>query len=85
MDWGFAVSDAGETLHLHNADAAGRGLEPDPVQPVGLHAESIRYAWLATPLPCMCGHAHVCVCVCARGWVIERQRRVGRHLEQEAQ
>jgi hypothetical protein len=58
-DWGCAVSDAGETLHLHNADAAGRGLEPDPVQPVGLHPESIRYACIASPLPRMCGHVHV--------------------------
>ena len=30
---GVTVNDAGEAVHLHYADAPGRGLEPDPVQP----------------------------------------------------
>ena len=37
------VDDAGEALHLHHADAPGRGLEPDPVQLVGLHASCVRH------------------------------------------
>lgn len=34
--------DQGKAVHLHHADEAGRGLEPDPVQPVGLHEEGLR-------------------------------------------
>jgi len=36
------VHHEGEAVHLHDADEAGRGLEPDPVQPGGLHQESLR-------------------------------------------
>ena len=31
-----------EAIHLHDAYATGRGLEPDPVQPVGFHPQGLR-------------------------------------------
>ena len=36
------VHHQGQALHLHYAYEAGRGLEPDPVQPFRLHQEGIR-------------------------------------------
>jgi len=39
-----AVHHPREALHLHHAHAPGRRLEPDPVQPGGLHAARIRCA-----------------------------------------
>ena len=33
----------GKAIYLHDADAAGRGLEPDPVQPGGLHPAGVRH------------------------------------------
>ena len=38
----FLAHDPCETFHLYDADAAGRGLEPDSVQPGRLYAESLR-------------------------------------------
>jgi len=35
--------DAREAVHLHDADETGRRLEPDPVQPVRLHAAGVRH------------------------------------------
>ena len=35
--------DESEALHLHNADAFGRRLEPDSVQLVRLHKKSLRH------------------------------------------
>ena len=35
------MADQGKTVHLHDADAPRRGLEPDPVQLVRLHEESV--------------------------------------------
>ena len=35
--------DACQAFHLHNADETWRWLEPDPVQPLGLHAASVRH------------------------------------------
>ncbi|CAK0906829.1 unnamed protein product [Prorocentrum cordatum] len=32
-----------EAVHLHHADAPGRGLEPDPIQPVRLHPACLRH------------------------------------------
>lgn len=34
--------DQSQTIHLHNAHETGRGLEPDPVQLVGLHEKGVR-------------------------------------------
>ncbi|KAF6076975.1 cilia and flagella associated protein 20 [Phyllostomus discolor] len=34
---------SGQALHLHHAHAAGRRLEPDSVQPVGLHSPGLRH------------------------------------------
>ena len=39
----LAVHHPGEAVYLHDADAAGRGLEPDPVQPGGLHPAGVRH------------------------------------------
>jgi hypothetical protein len=36
------VDHEGEALHLHDADEAGRGLEPDPVQSVRFYEEGLR-------------------------------------------
>ena len=39
----FPVHHPSEAIYLHDADAAGRGLEPDPVQPGGLHPAGVRH------------------------------------------
>merc|ERR1719447_2599572 len=36
----FTFDDQGEAVYLHDAHAAGRRMESDPVQFGGLHAES---------------------------------------------
>merc|ERR1711934_1246478 len=45
------VNDPREALHLHHAHETRRGLEPDPVQPLGLHPPCLRYQLHRDP-PC---------------------------------
>ena len=52
-----AVHHPREALHLHHAHAPGRRLEPDPVQPGGLHAARIRCAQEGLQPGCADGRA----------------------------